>query len=278
VECRGGREENGSGCAVGIGSKLLFADVMHKRLFPKENQFRYKVYYHAFDVEELQNLSDGVWFGVDRWGLASFHQRDHGPCDGTSLSNWAMDLVNRFTPESGIEKIVLVAMPRLFGYGFNPVSFWLCLDAEGSLRSVIAEVHNTFGERHVYFCRKEDGSTIDETDQMEALKQFHVSPFMERNGHYRFRYDYREGHFSVWIDYYDKDGRKQLLTSLSGEFCEDTRRSRLLAFLKCPLVTIKTITLIHWQALRLVMKGIKYIPRPKQLANRIAVTGNITKS
>jgi DUF1365 family protein len=263
---------------MGLNSQILFADVMHKRLFPKVNQFRYGVYYLAFDISKLEELSDGRLFGVDRWGLASFHQKDHGPCDGSPLTDWSSDLLKRFSPGLEVDKVMLVAMPRILGYGFNPVSFWLCLDSAGDLRVVIAEVHNTFGERHVYFCRKEDGSAIGEADKMEAFKQFHVSPFLERNGHYRFRFDYKEGQFSVWIDYYDKNGRKQLLTSLSGEFCQNTRRNRLLAFFKCPLVTIKTITLIHYQALKLVMKGIKYIPRPRQLANRIVVTENITKS
>lgn len=263
---------------MGVSSKILYADVMHKRLFPKVNQFRYGVYYLAFDISNPDELSDGRLFGVDRWGLTSFYQKDHGPCDGSSLMEWAMSLVEEFSPGLGIEQVKLVAMPRILGYGFNPVSFWLCLDGDGHLKSVIAEVHNTFGERHVYFCRKEDGSPIDEADKMEALKQFHVSPFLERNGRYRFRFDYQEGQFSVWIDYYDEDGRKQLLTSLSGEFCENTRGNRLLAFFKCPLVTIKTIMLIHYQALKLVLKGIKYIPRPRQLANRIVVAGNITKS
>ena len=263
---------------MAVDQKLLFANVMHKRLFPKENSFSYRVYYFASDIEKLDELSDRRWFGLNKWGLASFHHKDHGPCDGSSLKEWADGLVAGFGGDLEIRKIVLVAMPRILGYGFNPVSFWLCLDAREQLRAVIAEVHNTFGERHVYFCRNDDGTVITRQNRIEADKLFHVSPFLPRNGSYAFKFDYTAGRFGVCIDYHDKDGRRQLVTSLSGQFAGYSRSRLLKAFVTCPLVTMKTIAMIHWQALRLVIKGIQYFPKPQQLAGRVVPSRRITNS
>ncbi len=261
-----------------IGKKLLFANVMHKRKFPKENSFRYRVYYLVFDIDKVEELEDGRWMGLNRWGLASFHEKDHGACDGSSLRKWADVLVQRYAEGLGISRIVLVAMPRILGYGINPVSFWLCLDQDENLRAVISEVHNTFGERHVYFCRNDDGSEIAPANKITTEKLFHVSPFLERNGHYSFRFELKEDRFGVWIDYFDSSGRKQLLTSLRGGFRENTRIERLKAFVSCPLVTLKTLTMIHWQALKLVLKGIQYIPKPAQLAERVVLSRKITNN
>jgi len=260
-----------------LDSQILFSSVMHKRLFPKENSFSYRVYYMAFDIDRIDGLSDGRWFGLEKWGLSSFHRKDHGPCDGSSLKDWADGIINEYSEGMDIQRIVLIAMPRVLGHGFNPVSFWLCLDSSEKLRAVIAEVHNTFGERHVYFCRNEDSSPISRDNPIEALKQFHVSPFLVRSGHYSFRFDLRDSGFSVWLDYYDENSRKQLLTSLSGSFVRNTRQQRLLAFIKCPLVTLKTVLMIHWQAVKLLMKGIRYIPRPEQLPVRVIPSGKVSK-
>ena len=263
---------------MAIGPKLLFANVMHKRLFPKENSFSYRVYYLVCDIERLSDLSDGHWLGLNRWGLASFHNRDHGPCDGSSLKAWADALIDSHAADLEIQRVILVAMPRILGYGFNPVSFWLCLDGSGGLRAVISEVHNTFGERHVYFCRNEDGSRIVRQQGIEAPKVFHVSPFLPRTGHYQFRFGYEANRLGVWIDYFDKDGRKQLLTSLSGSFDPYSRKKLLWAFVSCPLVTIKVITMIHWQALKLLVKGLQFFPKPAQLAEKVVLSRNITNS
>ncbi len=261
-----------------VDPQLLFANVMHKRLFPKENSFSYKVYYFACDIDRLDELADKRWFGFNKWGLASFHIKDHGPCDGSSLKAWANDLIGKYANDLQISKIVLVAMPRILGYGFNPVSFWLCLDDQGDLMSVIAEVHNTFGERHVYFCRNADGSAITRQQRIEADKLFHVSPFLPRNGSYKFRFEHTANRLGVWIDYHDKEGRRQLITSLSGSYAEYSRRNLLWSFVSCPLVTIKTVAMIHWQALKLLLKGIQFFPKPTQLAERVIPSKRITNS
>jgi len=263
---------------MAVGPGILFANVMHKRLFPKENSFSYRVYYLACDLENLGDLSDSRWLGLNKWGLASFHYRDHGPCDGSSLKQWADSIIAEYAHDLDISRVVLVAMPRILGYGFNPVSFWLCLDRSESLAGVICEVHNTFGERHVYLCRNEDGSPITRNQRIEAAKVFHVSPFLPRNGHYEFRFEYNDNRLGVWIDYFNEEGKKQLLTSLSGSLEPYSRRRLIHAFFFCPLVTIKTIAMIHWQAVKLLLKGIQFFPKPAQLMERVVPSRRVTKS
>ena len=246
---------------------------MHARLFPKKNNFRYGIYYFSLPLSKLNKLP----FAHNRFGLTSFHDKDHGPCDGTDLQCWARDILSTYNIEAVNGGITLVCMPRIFGYVFNPVSFWLCHDKSGDLRAIICEVHNTFGEHHHYLCAHEDHRPIIHTDVLEGEKLFHVSPFLEREGHYSFRFDMRAGKFGAWIDYFDASGKKKLVTSLIGECSAMTRISIQKAFWRYPLVTLKAVFLIHWQALKLIVKGIKYISKPRQKTKKDSVTRNLTK-
>ena len=264
-----------------LSPQLLFAKVMHQRVTPRKNGFWYHVYYLTFPFSQRANLSDGWRFGVNRKGLMSFWEKDYGPRDGSPIRPWLEEIFTRYGMEELCHgEVVLVTMPRVLGYGFNPVSFWLCHDQEGVLRAVIAEVHNTFGEHHSYLCAHADGKPITGEEWMEAEKLFHVSPFMQREGYYSFRFDYRpeQAKLGVWIDYYAPDGTLLLLTSVMGSMVPYTRANLWRAFWQVPLVTVKTIALIHWQAVRLwVLKRIPYVPKPRQIEPKISTTRNITK-
>lgn len=256
--------------------RILNAKVMHKRLFPRENAFVYGIYYLAFPLRAAGALADGWRFGVNRAALSSMNNRDHGARDGTPLEPWARAIMAEHAPAVDGD-IVMVTMPRVLGHVFNPVSFWLCHDAAGALRAVICEVNNTFGERHAYLCMHDDTRAIDGQDWLWAEKLFHVSPFLPRDGAYRFRFDIRDDKLGIWIDYYDARGEKQLLTSLTGTFVPYTRQNLRRAFWRHPLVCLIAVARIHMQALRLVLKGIKYIPKPPQLATRASRSRNMTK-
>ena len=170
---------------------------------------------------------------------------------------------------------MLVTMPSVLGYVFNPVSFYLCLDQEKDIRAVIAEVHNTFGEQHTYLCAHSDHTSITSDDWLEAEKLFHVSPFLERNGSYKFRFSLQKDKLGIWIDYFDKEKNKQLITSLIGNLQALNRSSINKAFLSHPLLTLKAIILIHWQALKLVAKNIRYVIKPKQCEEKVSATSNL---
>lgn len=257
--------------------KILMATVAHKRLFPRVNGFAYGIYYLAVPLDRMDRLNDGFRFGVNRAGLLSIHDKDHAECDGKPLLPWVRDILAGEGLDRADGAVVLVTMPRVLGYVFNPVSFWLCHDSSGGLRAVICEVHNTFGERHSYLCRHDDQRVISPDDILTARKLFHVSPFLKREGHYTFRFNVQDERFGVWIDFFDGQGRKQLVTSLAGKFEDYDRPALRRAFWRYPLVTLRAIWLIHYQALKLVMKGIKYISKPAQIMPRLSRTQNLTK-
>ncbi|MCH2037020.1 MAG: DUF1365 domain-containing protein [Rickettsiales bacterium] len=252
--------------------KMFVSKVMHKRLKPKINQFTYGVYYIASPLSQLNQLSDGWRFGVNQTALLSLYAKDHGNRADDNLEQWIRDILSKYNVSEADGEIILVCMPRVLGYVFNPISLWLCLDKQQQLRAVLCEVNNTFGETHSYLCVKPDHTIISSNDWLEATKLFHVSPFFERDGHYRFRFAYTDTSLGVWIDYCDDADNKQLLTSLVGSLTTYNRKNRQKAFWKHPLVTFKTISLIHWQALKLVLKGIKYVSRPVQDATRLSIT------
>jgi len=163
-------------------------------------------------------------------------------------------------------------MPRVLGYVFNPVSFWLCYDEQKPsgqpLRAVICEVNNTFGEHHAYVCAGDEGQAIQPDHWFTAEKYFHVSPFLPREGHYAFRFRCDSEQFFAWIVYYDKNQNKTLTTTLQGQLKPFSTTNRCKAFFKYPLITLKATALIHWQAIKIVQKGIRYIKKPPQLHQR----------
>lgn len=246
--------------------RLFHARVMHKRLSPRENAFTYSIYYLAIPLDRI----DGLPLSVDRPGLLSFYRRDHAARDGGDLKEWIQPMLR----DHGIAAdggIMLVAMPRVLGYVFNPVSFWLCLDRDGALRAVLCEVNNTFGETHSYLCAHPDGRAIIGDEWLWGEKFFHVSPFLKREGRYRFRFRLAGEALGIWIDHYTESGEQQLLTALTGTLEPMTREGLRRAFWRYPLVTLKSIALIHWQAVKLLAKGIRYIPKPLQQDARITV-------
>lgn len=252
--------------------QLLQAQVMHKRLMPRVNEFCYGVYYLAIPLQSLHDGSLARVVAVDRHAVTSFFRKDHGPRDGGSLAQWAKDILDQNGLNDVVRDVTLICMPRILGYVFNPVSFWLCMDAERQIRAVICEVNNTFGESHSYLCAHKDGRVITPKDRLKAEKLFFVSPFIERQGSYSFRFFHSEQTFSAHIDYYDENGQKLLATALTGTNEQLTKGSLRAAFWRHPLVTFKAIGLIHYQAIKLLLKRIRYIVKPPQRPERTSRT------
>lgn len=245
-------------------AELLIADVAHMRLRPRRNGFNYGVYYIYAPVAALGDIGRGIPFlSVNRFNLLSFYDRDHGQRNGAPLLPWIKGVLSRFgVPEEHAQDIRLLTMPRLFGHVFNPVSFWFCFDAEDNLRAVLSEVNNTFGDSHSYISFRDDHGVIAPDDILTTQKIFHVSPFMDVRGGYTFRFAVKNDKIGVWINHDDGEGL-MLTTSLVGRRQPLTARHLIAAFFRFPLVTFKVIGLIHYQAIKLVFKGIKYRPRPE---------------
>lgn len=252
-----------------ITPQIFLAKVMHNRIFPKANKFTYGVYYLALPLSNVKSVS------YNKPGFVSFYDKDHGAKDGSDLRSWAEAILKKYGLSDVIDEIILLSMPRVLLYTFNPVSFWLCLDRQGALRSVICEVNNTFGETHSYLCVGAQKKVITSDDWLEAKKLFYVSPFLERNGFYKFRFNLKQNSLRICINFHDKEGRKQLITALTGILKPLTKENLRQAFWKHPLITMKSIYLIHWQALKLISKGVKYISKPKQLDKKTSKTESL---
>lgn len=250
---------------------LLDAKVMHKRFAPAVNQFAYGVYYLVLPLSRLDAL-DECGVARNRFARHSFYDRDHGARDGGNLDRWARDLLQTHKIDGADGEIVLITFPRIWGYVFNPVSFWLCHDRAGNLRAVLYEVNNTFGETHTYLCAHPDHRAIAPEDVIVGQKLFHVSPFLEREGSYRFRITLSETSFGVWIDWMNGADALQLATAVTGEIAPLTPGAVKGLSRRYPLVTLKAIALIHWQAVKLLWKRVRYIVKPRPFDVKVSVT------
>ncbi len=236
---------------------IFSAKVMHKRLLPKVNGFSYNVYYLSIPLDKIENLKK--FLPHNKFGILSFYDKDHAERDGKPLKNWAQKILSENNVNIENPKIILITHPRILGYVFNPVSFFFCYDSENILKAVICEVNNTFGETHSYICYKPDLSEIKNDDIITAKKLFFVSPFFKIDGYYKFSFRVINDKISIIIDYYNDENQAKLITSLNGKLENLTKKSLIKTFLKNPLVTFKTIFLIHYQAIKILLKGIKYI-------------------
>lgn len=241
---------------MAVSPRLLIGQVMHRRLRPVVNAFTYPVFFIQLPVADLA-AGNGPFFSVDRSNLLSFQQKDHGPRDGSPLLPWIQALLHRHgLPDDG--EIVLQCFPRVFGFVFNPVSFWFCRNRDGHLIAVLAEVSNTFGGRHSYLLHNPDGAPLRAGQVLQASKEFHVSPFCEVEGGYRFRFFLERKCPVVRIDYDDAEG-ELLLTSIAGRSTAWSSRALLGALLRMPFLTAGVMVRIHWQALKLWFKGVPFV-------------------
>ncbi len=234
--------------------KLCLGHVMHRRLRPAVNAFVYPVFYVQLPVRDLAAAKCAL-FSIDRRNLLSFRSQDHGPRDGSPLLPWIENLLAEHgLPNDG--EIVLQTFPRVLGIVFNPVSFWYCHDRGGRLIAILAEVNNTFGGTHSYLLHRR-GEPLADGEEMRAEKLFHVSPFNEIEGGYRFRFQLERSVQLCRIDYDDAEG-ELLLTSISGKPQPWSAAALLNAFVRMPFLTLGVIARIHWQALKLWLKGVPF--------------------
>lgn len=244
----------------------IAGQTFHGRKGSVENAFRYSVDYVLLDAEAKVR---GPWlFARNGAGLTSLHDADHGgPPKAGRGALWVRDVLKQHQI-TGVATIELLAQPRMLGHVFNPVSFWLCRRQDGALITVIAEVSNTFGDRHSYLCHHPDLRPIAPSDTLQARKIFHVSPFQPAEGGYSFRFDISEDRIGVWIDYARGDGG--LIATLTGKRRPLTNHAILRSAVTRPLGARRVLGLIHWQAFKLWLKGARYRARPTPPENEVS--------
>ena len=246
-----------------------FGTVRHTRLRPVRNAFAYPTYFLMLPMRAMQDAGSPAAespLAYNRHAALSFFDRDHGdgrgPEQGGALG-WLDDLLHREGILDATGEIWLHCYPRVLGYTFKPVSFWYCHRTDhggGSLRAIVVEVNNTFGERHCYLLDR-PGFGVE----LGAAKVFHVSPFCKVEGRYRFRFMHAMrdgiGKTVARIDYDDSEGAL-LQTSVSGTLEPLSKRVIRKALWRYPAMTLGVVFHIHLQAARLWFKRVKFLRKP----------------
>lgn len=232
---------------------LYFGEVSHERFTGTPHRLAYRIAYAYVDVDALHGAKSPTrLFGFGRPALLCVLAKDHGE-GGPDLGLW----VRRFLKSRGVERpaarIMLLTLPRMLGCCFNPVSFYFIHDGEDRLFQILCEVNNTFGGRHFYLLAGGE-------DVAACEKGFYVSPFFETSGGYEFRFRPPADTMAVNILYRDKEGRRALTARLSGERQPLDRRRCLQILFGLPFMTIGVIFAIHLEALKLLLKGVRYHP------------------
>ncbi|MCA3452966.1 MAG: DUF1365 domain-containing protein [Rhodobacter sp.] len=247
------------------GVDHIRGETFHGRKGAVTNAFRYGVDYILLDPVTARGPS---LFSRNGRNVTSLHDTDHGglPGQGRGVA-WVREVLAAHDLP-GADRILLLAQPRVLGHVFNPVSFWLCHDAAGALRVVIAEVSNTYGDRHSYLCHRPDLAPLGREDTVQARKIFHVSPFQPVEGGYAFRFDIRSDRIGIRIDY--TAGQGGLIATLTGRRVPLTNGGILRACLRRPFGSRRVLALIYWQAARLYWKGAGFRDRPAPPAEEVS--------
>lgn len=238
---------------------------MHARYTPFQQRFSYGLFMVDVDVDRVHYAETPGWaFGMDRSALYSLQSKDHGDGAPGGLRAWAESIFDSAGLDASTWSLRLVTFPRHVFYRFAPLSVWFASDEEGALRGVIYEVNNTFGESHAYVAPIETPGMV-----MEADKRFHVSPFFDVTGKYRFTLRHGEDRLGVIIDTL-VDGERTHMASLSAKALPATAGNFVKASLMQPLSALGVTLGIHYEALKLWGRGAKY--RPKPIAPQVGQT------
>jgi len=245
-------------------SCIYVGSVIHKRFKPKKHFFKYSVFSLFLDLDEINELDEKIlFFSYNKFNILSFFDKDHGYRDGSSIKNWLIHVLQKKNISTINIKIKILCYPRIFGYVFNPLSIFFIYDADSNPIAILYEVKNTFGEQHTYVFK------IDIKNKQilnNCKKKFYVSPFMDLESKYFFKVLIPNERLSVIIDQRDKEG-KLLFASQDGERVKLSSKNLLKSYLKHPLMTLKIISAIHYEALKLWMKGIKLVKKNLKIKN-----------
>jgi DUF1365 family protein len=249
-------------------SALYVGEVMHQRLRPRRHHLRYRLYHLLIDIDELPRLTQRLrFFSVDRFNLFSLHARDYGDGSGRPLRPQIDEQLRAAGLPTG-GAIRLLTLPRLLGHVFNPLSVWFCHAPDGALSALIYEVNNTFGQRHRYLIPVHEPAATSIRQRVD--KRLHVSPFNDMDMAYHFRVAPPGERVSVCVEVHDARG-ELLVARQDGLRRELSDAALLRVFFTHPLLTLKVVAAIHWEALRLWLKRVPWYAQPPAPAQDITL-------
>ena len=239
--------------------------VKHQRFKPIEHSLNYRTFSILLDLDEIENLAKSISiFSLNKFNLFSFYNCDHGARDGSSLNDWVQKNIKKFNISNNITKIKLLCYPRVFGYVFNPLSVFYCYE-NNDLKAIFYEVKNTFNEQHTYIFKIKNKEKIEQ----KCKKKFYVSPFMDMETYYNFKLLNPKEKLSIFIR--QTNGEETVLTATqTGNKKEFSFKQLLINFFKYPLMTIKIISSIHYEAFFLWKKGAVYRKRDNKTLNNLS--------
>jgi len=251
-----------------VQSSLYVGEVVHTRVRPRRHRLTYGVFYLLLDLDEIDELAGSSrLFGLGRSGLISFYARDHGDRSEVPLRHQ----VERHLRAAGLAPdggpIRLLTLPRILGYVFNPISVYFCHRRSGDLFAVLYEVTNTFGDRHSYLIPV---TSPHPPIRQRSDKALHVSPFLDIEMHYTFRLTPPGERLGLDVTAHDLEG-PMMVATLEATRRELTDRALARVLLAYPLMTLKVVAAIHWEALRLWLKGIALRRRPEPPRHPVTV-------
>ncbi len=243
--------------------------VTHTRFKPVKHFLKYKTFSFYLDLDEIEELhKNNPIFSYNKFNIFSFYDKDHGDRDGKPLKTWVLDNLKKFNINENINNIKLLCYPRIFGYVFNPLSIFYCYE-ENLLKAIFYEVKNTFNEQHTYIFKVNGNDKIDQ----RCKKKFYVSPFMDMNTYYNFKLLNPNEKLSISIKQTDKEDL--ILTAVqTGNRKEFSLKQLIINFFRYPLMSIKIISAIHFEALLLWKKGAIYRKRNKKNKNNLSYEKN----
>ena len=248
-----------------MNSCIYNGEVNHTRFKPVKHFLNYKTFSLFIDLDEIEQLDKSISiFSHNKFNIFSFYNKDHGDRDGSCLKKWVISNLKKYKIEGNISKIKILCYPRIFGYVFNPLSIFYCYEND-KLKSIFYEVKNTFNEQHTYIFKIKDGEEI----KQKCKKKFYVSPFMDMETFYNFKLIDPNQRLSVMIKQTDAEGTV-LTATQTGDKKEFNFKQLLINFFRYPLMTLKIISSIHFEALLLWKKGAIYRKRDKKVFNNLS--------
>jgi len=251
-----------------MSSVIYDGQVTHQRLKPIRHRLRYRIFMMLLDLDELPALARRLrLFSHEKFNLFAFHEADHGAAKPGNLRPWIQAHLHAAGLDEPCGTIKILCMPRVLGHVFNPISVFFCYRPDGSPLAMLYEVRNTFGERHAYL--------IPVSDPLWPVRQtcdkcFYVSPFMPMEMIYRFRIACPGQHFALGITASAPDG-PMIATAFAGKRAAFTDRVLLAQFLRMPLLGAKVLAAIHFEALKLWLRGLTLLPKPAAPAEPVTI-------